>query len=651
MDGAGSALNVTDTINMYWKDLEVRDGGTVNATKVVSGGYAETAFILDGGTANISGTFTNNGKTANGGGLIIKNGGLLNLTGSNTIDGSGEIVISSGEIKTSDNTLALTGKTLNYSGGTLPETLKLTNTVLNISNTAAWNVTSVQELGDKNSLISVLFAAPTDGSTSGTVLESTDVSTFETSDVTLTFTSGGENLRPIVSGTSANGIAYTLEQTNNLILTREKTETPAGTFTELGALQKGDHILMTNNVTVDAYVTLPETLTIEGNSTEGRTINIQNSKDPMFYLPEEQGSSSLKLQNLKLTGGNTEYVWGGVIFATCSDFTVDMDNVSFVGNKAEGPGGAIGAYTATLTLNGNSLFENNQSGQGGAVGAIEKLTLNGNHTFSNNIATIDGGALWTQMSTISIAGNNQFKNNTAKNSGGAIYSLLGNVVFSGDGSVANFEGNTANDLPNDIKTQGSVIVKDKGTYTFGGGILSKKLSITDGADVTFGKDSLTSVNKLTTDEESTIHGNINVGKDGTEAGAVNVKDAFAIDGFTGTKEDGVKIDGDINFADGAKIEISFGEGLDFAFDGEYTLLTSNNILTETDLNNIEFSFVNAVDGMQERGLFEIKPGLHGEMMLNITGLSSVPEPTTWALLVLGGLGIFGIARKNRKAKK
>ena len=31
--------------------------------------------------------------------------------------------------------------------------------------------------------------------------------------------------------------------------------------------------------------------------------------------------------------------------------------------------------------------------------------------------------------------------------------------------------------------------------------------------------------------------------------------------------------------------------------------------------------------------------------------NAVPEPTTWALLVLGGLGIFGIARKNRKAKK
>ena len=31
--------------------------------------------------------------------------------------------------------------------------------------------------------------------------------------------------------------------------------------------------------------------------------------------------------------------------------------------------------------------------------------------------------------------------------------------------------------------------------------------------------------------------------------------------------------------------------------------------------------------------------------------NTVPEPTTWALLVLGGLGIFGVARKNRKAKK
>ncbi|MBE6426815.1 MAG: hypothetical protein E7029_12695, partial [Planctomycetaceae bacterium] len=142
VDGANSVLNADSYIRMDHKDFEVRNGGTVNAQSV-TGGYADAAFVIDGGTVNVTDTFANSGNTANGGGLIIKNGGLLNLTGTNTIGGSGEIVISSGEIKTSDNTLALTGKTLNYSGGTLPETLNLTKTVLNISNTADWNVKNV----------------------------------------------------------------------------------------------------------------------------------------------------------------------------------------------------------------------------------------------------------------------------------------------------------------------------------------------------------------------------------------------------------------------------------------------------------------------------------------------------------------------------
>ena len=61
---------------------------------------------------------------------------------------------------------------------------------------------------------------------------------------------------------------------------------------------------------------------------------------------------------------------------------------------------------------------------------------------------------------------------------------------------------------------------------------------------------------------------------------------------------------------------------------------------------------NTILAMEDRGLLNISLNENQTaLVLNITGTSAVPEPATWALLVLGGLGVFGIARRNRTAKK
>ncbi|MBP3693696.1 MAG: PEP-CTERM sorting domain-containing protein, partial [Thermoguttaceae bacterium] len=60
--------------------------------------------------------------------------------------------------------------------------------------------------------------------------------------------------------------------------------------------------------------------------------------------------------------------------------------------------------------------------------------------------------------------------------------------------------------------------------------------------------------------------------------------------------------------------------------------------------------VDLVEEIEGIKMFNIR-AIDGAIILDVTGYGTIPEPSTWALLILGGLGIFGVARKNRKAKK
>jgi len=538
VDGAGSALNVTDTINMYWKDLEVRNGGTVNATKVVSGGYAETAFILDGGTANISGTFTNNGKTANGGGLIIKNGGLLNLTGSNTIDGSGEIVISSGEIKTSDNTLALTGKTLNYSGGTLPETLNLTKTALNISNTADWNVENVKDTN--GSTLSVAFTP--DGT--GTVLGSTTFTGFDTADVTLKFAEGVNNQRLTSYAMTADGkIVYETAAAKNLVLNRGTDILEADTLSGFASLQTGDVIDVTADITESKTVALPSgNLTIRSNSEAARTVKAAGN---LFYTTE---SSTLKVENMDLIGaGMPKKIESGAIVnnrlaASTTDLTIESENAvwenGFVAsifsplqaNVGRGLGGAIYA-SGDLTISGSNIFRNNTSwseipnltnisnpaGWGGAVASEGTLTLNGTNVFENNFATTAAGAI--DASNVILNGNYTFTGNRSGISGGAIVStgileLNGTGVFSGnstdgDGGALYSQPNYATGSTPKFTINGNVTFENNTAGEYGGAIVSVAgMTTTPDANVTFSGNSAKYGGAIDSNGTVTIEGNV-----------------------------------------------------------------------------------------------------------------------------------------------
>jgi len=107
---------------------------------------------------------------------------------------------------------------------------------------------------------------------------------------------------------------------------------------------------------------------------------------------------------------------GGAVRVTGGSFTaVDCE---FVGNAADGSGGAIYASNTTLSLQQGCLFDSNQAANGGAV-AVDNATFfdpNGS-SFVANTASADGGGMHALGSTLFMTGTG-FDSNTAITGGG-----------------------------------------------------------------------------------------------------------------------------------------------------------------------------------------------------------------------------------------
>eukprot|EP00903_Cladosiphon_okamuranus_P007092 g6891.t2 len=221
-------------------------------------------------------------------------------------------------------------------------------------------------------------------------------------------------------------------------------------------------------------------------------------------LFEVSPSSALELDFLSLVGGyahgsdGSVYAAGGGavallgdLFGPSSDTAVSVDIVdcAFVGNTANNSnGGAIFAEAGTITISGNSTFEDNSAisadtrdgrdGHGGAIGSNGgTVSIDGHTNFISNSADDQGGAIWVvdskslairgesifadnfaedggaifvvslglfglQTTIFTIDDASTFANNTAESNGGALYILSADVTI---GGATTFENNMARD--------------------------------------------------------------------------------------------------------------------------------------------------------------------------------------------------------------
>ncbi|MDO4574792.1 MAG: autotransporter-associated beta strand repeat-containing protein [Planctomycetia bacterium] len=294
-----------------------------------------------------------------------------------------------------------------------------------------------------------------------------------------------------------------------------------GTGTESKPFASGDTIYLTADANADAMTTLTGdniTLTIQSNSVDTREISMDsNVTAGEGAFLSATGDLTLTLSDVKFTGGKgatgrINPSSGGAIYSA-GTLTL-TGNATFGGTETDKGnygrnGGALCADDNTngnIVLNGNFQFLNNSATYGGAIYANNTAKITGTNTFTGNSAADNGGAIRADTATITgtntftensarfggaihtldtatIAGTNSFTGNLVRDYGGAIYSTA-NVTLSGAGSKATFSGNKHGALfsgniiisagtNNDIYTEGTVTIRDGGTYSFGGGIVTE----------------------------------------------------------------------------------------------------------------------------------------------------------------------------------
>ena len=308
--------------------------------------------------------------------------------------------------------------------------------------------------------------------------------------------------------------------------------------------------------------------------------------------------------------------------------TFDGGESTFIGNTANGVQNDVHAETAVAINGGTHHF-----GGGITTGENGKLNItDANVSFGNNaIVSVHGGTI--TGSTLDLGKGVKIDS--------LDYVKVGSLTFNADPTANGFSSISGSSIVVDEATVGlnvfTVGAMDNTTNT---------LTLIDGGKA--GTVNITNDKLMTlTDDTDKTAVTINQDKNG-QYGSASLADSklVGIDFEKGQTSMTVK---DFSLiVDGSESETFLQDFADWLGD-------ETGLETSVGTGYVSVRLDSPFEIMSTDSFIWDFSGFNGDASLQFVTANimdnTVPEPTTWALLVLGGLGVFGVARKNRKAKK
>ncbi len=295
----------------------------------------------------------------------------------------------------------------------------------------------------------------------------------------------------------------------------------------------------------------------------GATISA-NSKGRVLYVA---GSTSVTVENVTLTGGNTNQDGGGVHVARNGSLTL-KSGTSITGNTTSTKGGGI-YCDGTLTMEGGTISANNISGKGKGVYIDEhgSFTMEDGSISSNISSNASGGGVYTcgtfTMNGGTISANQAWGGNGVYVAGGTFTmtdgSISANTGASGSGAVYVDAGATftmdGGSISGNLLTGGVYVsgtMDGAGTFTMNGGTISGNTTSSNGGGVYIGNGNEIKASFNMTD--GTIKGN-----SADQGGGVYSAGNFTMSGGTigGTNaEDANKAQGNSKLGGGVYVDMN-----------------------------------------------------------------------------------------------
>ncbi len=611
--------------------------------------------------SGVAQNITLSGSLTNTGGFTKTGGGTLTLSGANTY--SGATIISNGVLSLqSANTVS--ASTINVSGGTLEQTVDNA-----ISGTAGLTVSS----GSMTLLRPNSYSGATTVTNTGSILLG-NASAITNSTLTVGVTNGvsiGTGITAVTVGglagvgdlalTNADSSAVALTiGNNNANATFSGVLSGGGSLTKIGTgtqTLSGTNGTYTGGTTIKGgMVTLnnagaigTNTVTFEGGTLKSGADYV-NFNTPLFVGSGQTGTLALSQRteiNGTLTGAGT----------------LNVSAPSTTGGTRDYWDGLASAFTGTINISGGGGLELRQNG--GDFDSFVGATVNiDNEWVAGSMASVGGtikfgalsGTATARLNGSSYGGRATFEVG-AKNldttfagiiadgsSGGALTKVgTGTLTLSGTNS---YTGTTT-------VSAGALIIN--GNQSAATGAMSVASGATLGGSGTIG--GATTINGIHSPGNSP---GIQTFTNDLAYGATSVLNWELISNATatrGTDFDGVNVGGNISITSGALINLVLngtGSSTDFsnAFwnsDQSWLVLdltgagttTGNFAIGTVSLDSLSQSYSTFHPG----GSFSTSVDLNNDVYLNWT---AVPEPSTYALLVLSGAGFAAHMIRRRK---